>query len=279
MMSLAVVLWTALFSSLLLTVRSTSTRFCEICRCDYTTSEDPDVYCTDNPKVINYLYESDFWMDLTTNTTYGINSLTVQNIELNVLEAQFPESNLKKLDLSFNSIMKINNSNQVFARLQQMEELDLSNNELTILDGEMFRGLRVDSRDYPLSSLKIFRISHNILHTLDQDLFEHLDGVEVLDISHNPFEVIDQQTEIAITSLAYLKELYMENTGLVELPQYILHTPKFLKVLDLSGNQFTAIPKPLQETRSLEVLYFNQNPIVNLTEDKCVNIPHCLFFL
>lgn len=246
------------------------TRFCEICKCSYDTVGDPDVTCTDNPQVINYLYEEDFWRDVTQNDTsiYGIHQLTVQNIELPILERQFPVSNLKKLDLSFNIIAKINHSNLVFANLQEMEELDLSHNELTILDGEMFRGLRVDSRDYPLRSVRVFRVSHNILHTLDQDLFEHLDGVEVLDISHNPFDVIDQQTEIAITSLPYLKELDLENTGIGQLPDYILHTPKFLKVLDLSGNQFTGIPKPLQEAKSLEVLYFNQNPIVNLTEDK-----------
>lgn len=252
-----------------------ATRFCEICKCNYpttttTSDENVDVICTDKPTVINYLFEEDFWKDITKNDTpiYDIGTLTVQNIELPILEQQFPKSNLKKLDLSFNVIAKINDSNMVFANLQEMVELDLSHNELTILNGEMFRGLRVDSRDYPLRSLRIFRISHNILHTLDQDLFEHLDGVEILDISHNPFGVIDQQTEIAITSLPYLKELDLENTGIAELPEYILHTPKDLNILDLSGNQFNGIPKPLKEAKSLEVLYFNQNPIVNLTEEK-----------
>lgn len=248
------------------------TRFCELCKCDYSASTDaPDVRCVDNPKVINYLFEEDFWKDLTKNDTpnfYPIHSLTVQNIELKILDQQFPESNLTMLDLSFNGIAKINHSNLVFANLQKMEELDLSYNELTVLDGEMFRGLRVDSRDYPLSSVRTFRISHNILHTLDQDLFEHLDGVEVLDISHNPFDVIDQQTEIAITSLVYLKELYMENTRIAELPEYILHTPKYLRILDLSGNKFSGIPKPLQEAKGLEVLIMDNNPIVNLTEEK-----------
>lgn len=263
-------------STLFLTASSSiiangETRFCEICSCSYQPNQGPDVSCTDNPKVINYLFAEDFWKDPTQNNEtalYPIHNLTIQNIELPILEQQFPESNLKKLDLSFNSIMKIDRSAMVFANLQEMEELDLSYNELTMLDGEMFRGLRIDSRDYPLRALKIFRVSHNILHTLDQDLFEHLDGVEVLDVSHNPFEVIDRQTEIAITSLAYLKELDLENTGIGALPEYILHTPKFLQVLDLSGNQFSGIPEPLQETKSLQVLYMNQNPITNLTEAK-----------
>lgn len=67
------------------------------------------------------------------------------------------------------------------------------------------QGLRTDGRDYPLRALKIFRASHNKLHSLDQDLFEHLDNVEILDISYNPFEVIDTPTQIAINSLAFLK--------------------------------------------------------------------------
>lgn len=242
------------------------TRFCELCKCTYT-NDYPDITCIDNPKVINYLYENDFWMD-TNNNTYNISSLIVQNIDLTKLNRPFPPSNLRKLVLSFNNIENINQTNLVFANLQQMEELDLSHNELTIIHGETFRGFRIDSRDYPLRALKILRLSHNILHTLDQDLFEHMDGVEILDISHNPFGVIDQPTEIAISDLVYLKELYMENTGIAALPQYMLHTPKYLRILDLSGNQFTGIPKPLQESKSLEILYMNRNPIVNLTEEK-----------
>lgn len=53
--------------------------------------------------------------------------------------------------------------------------------------------------------MKIFRVAYNQLHTLDQDLFEHLDYLEVLDLSHNPFTVIDQPTLVALSSLPYLK--------------------------------------------------------------------------
>lgn len=70
---------------------------------------------------------------------------------------------------------------------------------------DVLQGLRLDARDYPLKAMKIFRVAHNQLHTLNQDLFEHLDNLEVLDISYNPFTVIDQPTLIAISSLPYLK--------------------------------------------------------------------------
>lgn len=245
----------------LINVEGVAPPFCELCKCDDNTNNTYDVYCTNNPKVINYLFMDDFWNDT-------IKTLTVQNIDLPILEEQFPVMNLTKLDLSYNSIAKINHTNLVFANLEKMVELDLSHNELTVLDGEMFRGLRVDGRDYPLRSLRILRISHNILHTLDKDLFQHLDALQVLDISYNPFMVIDQNTEIAIDSMVYLEELYMANTQIAALPEYILHTPKYLRILDLTGNKFTGIPKPLQEAKSLEILYMDQNPIVNLTEEK-----------
>lgn len=236
-------------------------RFCEICRCVGDGTNDTNVTCTDNPNVVNYLFEESFWSD-------GIRGLAVQNVELNVLEDRFPESNLERLDLSYDNLATISVTNSVFANLQKLVELDLDHNDLTVLKGEMFRGVRIDSRDYPLSSLKVFRVSHNFLHTLDADLFEHIDGVEVLDLSHNPFRVLDTPTVSAITNLVYLKELYLENTELEELPRYFLHTPKFLKVLDLSANRFSGVPTPLEDTRSLETLVMNQNPIVNLTAEK-----------
>lgn len=60
----------------------------------------------------------------------------------------------------------------------------------------------------------------------------------------------------------------MSNLGIKELPQHFMHTPKYLSILDLSGNRFTEVPSTLEESHALQVLHLNNNPIVNLTTDK-----------
>lgn len=59
----------------------------------------------------------------------------------------------------------------------------------------------------------------------------------------------------------------MSFTQLKELPQYFLHTPQYLKKLDLTGNLLTRIPETLEDAHVLEELIMNNNTIVNLTQE------------
>lgn len=59
----------------------------------------------------------------------------------------------------------------------------------------------------------------------------------------------------------------MSYAELKELPQYFLHTPQYLRKLDLSGNQLTRIPETLEDAHVLEELIMDNNPIENLTEE------------
>lgn len=59
----------------------------------------------------------------------------------------------------------------------------------------------------------------------------------------------------------------MSYTQLGDLPQYFLHTPQYLKKLDLSGNLMTAIPQTVEDAHVLEELIMNNNTIVNLTQE------------
>lgn len=53
--------------------------------------------------------------------------------------------------------------------------------------------------------MKVLKLGNNMLHTLDQDLFEHLGSLEVLSLELNPFKVIDIHTETAISGLLHLQ--------------------------------------------------------------------------
>ncbi|KAF2888270.1 hypothetical protein ILUMI_17902 [Ignelater luminosus] len=238
-------------------------------KCSCTSDEngpEVDIDCTDDMLTLEFIYDQRNWINTTTNHTYYISTLNLKSSDLGDLRGQFPESNLTLLDFTDNLIRTIDDN--YFAKLQNMSELVLTRNEIDRLKPDAFKGLRMDGDNYPLRSLKILKLNKNRLHTLHQDLFEHIEErLEVLDLSDNPFKVLDQQTTIAIGGIIYLKELYLGSTQIKKLPEHFLHTPKYLKVLDLSGNNFIEVPETLNDSHVLEVLYFNNNPIVNLTKD------------
>jgi Leucine-rich repeat (LRR) protein len=78
----------------------------------------------------------------------------------------------------------------------------------------------------------------------------------------------------------YVQVLDLSYTQLMDLPEYLLHTPKYIRVLNLTGNLMTRVPAALQHTHALEVLYFSDNPVIVLDHSRYVTPPyvvlHCL---
>lgn len=112
-------------------------------------------------------------------------------------------------------------------------------------------------------------MDNNQLHTLNSDVFEHIERhLENLYISHNPFKIIDQNTHMAITSVYNLMILDMSHTQIDKLPENFFHTPKHLKIVNLSGNRFEEIPKSLEDVHVLETLNINDNPIKEFKSEK-----------
>lgn len=171
---------------------------------------------------------------------------------------------IRRLNFRHNTIRKIEKG--AFANLKLLESLDLSHNELE--SGEMhpavFEGLYAPTAYEPIQNLKVLNLSHNSLHTLDPDLFEHFPNLEELDISFNPFKVIDQNSEIAISTIGRLTTLEMSDMELKTLPQNIFHAPRNLKTLDLSGNLFEKIPEALEHAIELVSLNIDDNVFVKI---------------
>ncbi|CAK1546426.1 unnamed protein product [Leptosia nina] len=175
--------------------------------------------------------------------------------------AQLP---VQVLNLSRCSIEFIENAS--FKELQSMSVLDLSHNKLTSakLSPHAFEG-RYSPEEYePLASMRKLSLAYNDLHSLNQDLFEHLPELTELDLSGNPLTTIDHVTVIAISSLPMLKVLRMRSCQLPDIPDKFLHTPRYLERLDLSDNKLTSVPVELEETKNLLYLNLNQNPIIEL---------------
>ncbi|XP_050299695.1 toll-like receptor 9 isoform X2 [Anthonomus grandis grandis] len=190
--------------------------------------------------------------------------MTLTNQYFIVLNFTFPKSDLVYLNLANNDIYTIKDS--VFQNLQKLEVLILSHNDLELMSPNALKGVYMPERYEPLKCLKELRLDHNRLHTLNTDLFEHTTDLEILDLSYNPFTVIDYSTVIAIDTLINLKELYLAYTQISTLPELILHTPLNLRVLDLSGNPMDIVPATLKNSHNLTTLFLNDTNFVNLTK-------------
>lgn len=150
-----------------------------------------------------------------------------------------------------------------FLKLGTLRSLDISFNKLTSasLKPDVFQGPYDPSTYEPLKNMSFLSLANNDIHTLDPDLFEHFPNLEALSISHNPFKVIDPNTAIAISTLHNLKTLDISDMELTRLPDHLLHSPRELKVLNMSGNLFETLPETLQDAINLEELNLDDNNI------------------
>lgn len=153
-----------------------------------------------------------------------------------------------------------------FFNLTSLEFLDLSDNKLTnqALQKEIFEG-HFDSHEYqPMKRLKWLNLINNELHALNPDVFDHLDNLETLLLGRNQFRIIDPNTADAISSLNTLKVLDMSFMELRTIPEHMLHAPRSLHTLNLTGNLFTILPEALYFTPNLVHLTLDDNPFVHI---------------
>ncbi|CAH1392795.1 unnamed protein product [Nezara viridula] len=172
----------------------------------------------------------------------------------------FPLLGTTKLSIRHNYITKIDDA--AFRFVTNLTELDLSYNHLTsaAFSPHIFKGNYSPQYYQPLN-ITILRLSGNMIHSLRNDIFEHLPNLRVLSIDSNPLKTIDTSTAIAISSIYHLEVLDISSAQLKSLPPTMLHGPMYLKVLNLSNNFFTDVPNTLGEVHSLEELVLDDNPI------------------
>lgn len=156
---------------------------------------------------------------------------------LDKVDVTFPKLRfaLKTIDLSHNKITKI--VKNAFTNLSFVEEINLSFNDLKAeaLKPDVFEGNYSPDEYEPIPSLKVLRLSYNLLHNLDQDLFEHITHLQELYLDNNPFKIIHTSVLNAFSDIPQLRILDMSRCELKELPQDIFHPLRALKTLNLEG--------------------------------------------
>ncbi|XP_073998958.1 leucine-rich repeat transmembrane protein FLRT1-like [Rhodnius prolixus] len=224
---------------------------CQVCKCYYQ-----DLDCSHR------------------NLTHHLNDSSIEGFKFNdvifdrnsiVHLKPFPVMTASKLSFRHNGIASIDVA--TFRAVKNLTEIDLSHNHLTSHDliPHIFMGSYSPLAYEPLSSLKVLRLSGNSLHTLHQDLFEHLPNLRHLSLDSNPFKLIDRPTSVAVGSLLKLQTLDLSSTQLSGLPPTFLHTPRYLDSLNLSSNQFKVVPPSLGESEeSLRELILDNNPILEI---------------
>ncbi|KAF4521506.1 hypothetical protein B566_EDAN001806 [Ephemera danica] len=231
---------------------TTAGNICKICEC---SGDKPKIVdCTD--RKLDAIPDASVWP-----TNVDIEARMDHNLFTHIKPlGSIP--GITRLSLSYCRVTVI--EELAFQELGNLTFLDLSNNQLTTdaLTPNIFKGHYAPDGYMPLKSLKVLHLGYNSLHSLDQDLFEHLTYLTELSLKSNPFKVLDHQTIVAISSLDYLKVLDLSYTSLSTLPEGSLHTPRFLVELDLQGNLFKEVPtQALADTHGLQVLSLDDNPI------------------
>ncbi|MGK7952900.1 MAG: COR domain-containing protein [Xenococcaceae cyanobacterium] len=134
------------------------------------------------------------------------------------------------------------------AKEQQLEELDLSNGQLTQIPDEVFE----------LRNLKVLNLSWNKIHKL-HNYSSNSSNLIALNLSNNQLPVLPD----SIANFFNLTTLDLSNNQLVNLPNSLANLSN-LTTLDLSNNQLSNLPDYLAYISNLTELYLSSNQLANL---------------
>ena len=137
-----------------------------------------------------------------------------------------------------------------FEHLQHLEELDLSNNNITSLEAGIFSSM---------TRLKSLWISSNGLYRVHNVTFRNLTTLRDLSLANNNVSWIEQAS---FSDLSELKRLWLNNNKITELSNGTFLGLMTLRQLFLCSNRIKAIQSnTFVHLRDLELLSLRNNPI------------------
>lgn len=131
-------------------------------------------------------------------------------------------------------------------------EVDCSNHQVTSVPGGIPRGV------------VWLNIGENLIQRITKNDFRYFSNLRVLHIHQNQIAHIE---DMSMVHLVGLRELYMQNNKLTNLPKHLLHGMLNLLVLDLSHNNILFIsPSAFELTPSLHTVKLEANQLNSITD-------------
>lgn len=149
----------------------------------------------------------------------------------------------------------------VISGLPVVHYLSVADNSISVVRNGVLKGMR----------LRELNLSHNIINSIESDVFQDLVSLRVLDLSHNRLTYIPKSV---FSDLPVLEQLNLNNNHLLYFPLYAGSKLPQLKVLALGDNRLSYImPGSLSSLSSLYILELNKNSLRTLTVDIKEEVP------
>lgn len=238
----------------------------------------------------------------TTNTSNHNNShanININNNNFNKMDLSYKnltvlqyssglDVNVIDLRITHNQLTRCEESSLV--GLQRLQNLDLSHNKLMALPAKFFQPVKhtikklnlsfnsisvlVPNLFESLNSLEYLDLSHNDItsHWINDRLFENLTQLHYLDLSFNKLTVFSSPA--TFSSLQQLETLTLQHNELRQVPDTIQYL-RYLSSLDLSQNFIHDITNAsyLTNCRLLFNLNLESNLLENITRDAFSDLP------
>ena len=164
-------------------------------------------------------------------------------------QIKFKSSQLEWLILTHGQI-KFIEKNNIFLGLENLKILDLSNNQIRLIDKHLFKSLHLLTHLY---------LNDNNVSSLHKETFAHLKSLIKIDLSFNQIKHLPKTT---FHNLENLKELSLNNNQLKEINKSAFHGLFRLQKLNLGFNQLNQIDRVMfKELNNLEEIKLNDNQL------------------
>ncbi|NXF16445.1 GPV protein, partial [Rhodinocichla rosea] len=147
-----------------------------------------------------------------------IKDLELLNLPCNMTEIHITNANISYLQ-------------DVFARMEELQHLILSSNNIALVSPTAFKGL---------GRLKVLKLLDNKLVELPPEVFDDMVQLQQLIIESNRLKSVEENL---FDELASLQELYLNKNQLTALPSGVMKKLTKLRVLNLSRNYLAALPR------------------------------------
>jgi Leucine-rich repeat (LRR) protein len=161
---------------------------------------------------------------------------------------------VKSLDLSNNNLTHLDKN--IFNNITNLQELYLGYNKLTYLDKDIFKNL---------TNLQDLYLYHNNLTHLDKDIFKHLTSLLILNLGYNELTYLDKNIFKHFIHLQYLD---LSDNNISSLDNDIFKNLTNLRKLKLSYNKLTTLDNNIfKHLTNLLWFYLDNNNLTNLDKD------------